>query len=169
MRTQEALRAIGAIFEPGDVIEIRALEWGELQTRAGSTHAGYFNFENSDAITTAIRSVDGKAEGVYVILNRFNPDLLARSNNRLKARPKHTTSDADIIEWRWLYIDADAIRPSGISATDAEHEAALQRTVAIREHLAERGGPSRSMVILVTAATCCTVCRTWIWNTPPIS
>ena len=137
----EALRSIGAVFEPGDVIEIRALDVGRTPDRAGNTFAGYFNFENSEAIASAIRKVDGRAEGVYVVLNRFNPDLLARSNNHLTSRPKHTTSDADIIEWRWLFIDADANRPAGISATAAEHEAALQRTLAIRDYLAERGWP----------------------------
>jgi hypothetical protein len=137
----EALRAIGTLFEPGDVIEIRALDVGRTKSRSGNTHAGYFNFENRDAIASAIREVDGSAEGVYVVFNRLNPDLLARSDNHLKIRPKHTTGDADIIEWRWLFIDADAIRPSGISATDAEHEAALQRARAIREFLAERGWP----------------------------
>ena len=137
----EALRAIGAICEPGDVIEIRALDVGRTPDHAGSTHAGYFNFENAKAIESAIRSVDGKAEGVYFVLNRVKPDLLARSSNRLKARPKNTTSDADIIEWRWLYIDADAIRPAGISATNAEHDAALKCTRNIRDFLAERGWP----------------------------
>jgi hypothetical protein len=137
----EPLRAIGALFEPGDLIEIRALDVGRTQNHAGCTHAGYFNIENSQAITTAIRLVDGKAEGVYVVLNRFNRDLLARSNNRLRVRPKNTTGDADIIEWRWLYIDADAIRPAGISATDGEHQAALQRAQNIRMFLEERGWP----------------------------
>ena len=137
----ETLRAIRTIFEPGDVIEIRALDVGRTPDRSGSTYAGYFNFENQDAITSAIRKVDGQAEGVYIVFNRFRPELLPRSNNRLKNRPKHTTGDADIIERRWLFIDADAIRPTGISATDTEHEAAVQRTVAIRENLAERGWP----------------------------
>lgn len=76
-----------------------------------------------------------------MVLNRFNPDLLARSNNRLRVRPKQTTSDPDIVERRWLYIDVDARRPSGISATREEHEAALQRAPSIREFLAERGWP----------------------------
>ena len=137
----EALRAIGTIFDPGDVIEIRALDVGRDQEHAGSTRAGYFNFENSEAIAKALRSVDGRAEGVYVVLNRLNPELLARSDNRLKVRPKNTTTDADIIEWRWLYIDADATRPAGISATSAEHEAALERVQTIREHLNGRGWP----------------------------
>jgi AAA domain len=137
----EVLRTIRVLFEPGDLIEIRALDIGRTQDHAGSTYAGYFNIENSQAITRAIRLVDARSEGVYVVLNRFNRDLLARSNNRLRVRPKHTTSDADIIEWRWMYIDADAIRPAGISATDAEHQAALQRTLSIRQFLEGRGWP----------------------------
>lgn len=138
---KEALRAIGTLFEPGDVIEIRALDVGRNAERAGSTHAGYFSFERGDAMAAALRSVDGRSEGVYVVLNRLNPDLLARSSNRLRVRPKNTTTDADIIEWRWLYIDADANRPAGISATDAQHEAASERIRQIRDFLTARGWP----------------------------
>jgi hypothetical protein len=50
LRADDALRTIGALFEPGDVIEIRALDVGRTLDRAGSTYAGYFNFENGDAI-----------------------------------------------------------------------------------------------------------------------
>jgi hypothetical protein len=137
----EPLRAVGTLFERGDVIEIRALVVGRTGDHAGYTHSGYFNFENGDAIARAIRSVDGRAEGVYVTLNRVNPELLARSNNQLRARPKNTTTDADVVDFRWLYIDADAIRPAGISATDAEHNAALDRIQKIRAYLDERGWP----------------------------
>jgi hypothetical protein len=40
-----------------------------------------------------------------------------------------------------LYIDADPIRPAGISATDPEHEAALERAMQIRTFLTSRGWP----------------------------
>jgi hypothetical protein len=46
----EALRAIGALFEPGDVIEIRALDVDRKPDRGGVTYSGYFNFESRDAI-----------------------------------------------------------------------------------------------------------------------
>jgi hypothetical protein len=137
----EALRTIGALFEPGDVIEIRALNVGRNPDFAGNTRAGYFNFESRDLIGAAVRSVDEQAEGVYVTLNRVNPNLLARSANRLQTKLRNTTSDADIIEWRWLYIDADAVRPAWISATDTEHELALQRIVQISEFLSKIGWP----------------------------
>lgn len=106
----KVLRTISALFKPGDVIEIRALNVGRTPERGGFTSSGYFNFESDDAITRAVQQLDGKAEGVYVVLNRLNPALLARANNRIQVKPKHTTSDADIVEWRWLYIDADPVR-----------------------------------------------------------
>lgn len=137
----QTLSAIGALFEPGDVIEIRALEVGRTEHRAGATYSGYFEFENENGIAEAIRTLDGQAEGVYVVLNRLNPALLARAHNRLQAKPKRTTTDADIEERRWLYIDADATRPAGISSTDAEHEAAIARVNFIKLYLADRGWP----------------------------
>src|SRR5436853_3304018 len=54
-------------------------------------------------------------EAVYTTLNPVDPDLLARANNRLKGRAKHTTADPDITRRLWLPIDCDAVRPSGIS------------------------------------------------------
>ena len=138
---RHALHAVGLLFEPGDVIEIRALDVGRSANRSGVTHSGYFNFENEQAILGALRSLNGRAEGIYIILNRLNPELLARAKNRLQAKPKHTTSDLDIIERRWLYVDFDACRPSGISATDAEHNAALERAICVRNFLGGVGWP----------------------------
>jgi hypothetical protein len=138
----EVLRTIGALFQTGDVIEIRGLDVGRRPNRPGITYAGYFNFENAEAIRKAVRELDGRAEGVYVILNPFNPTLLARANNRLQAGLRQTTSDKDIIQWRWLYIDCDSERPAGISATDQEHKAALDRAATIREFLSNRGWPA---------------------------
>jgi hypothetical protein len=140
-KVEKALAAIGALFEPGDVIEIRALNLGRTPTSSGSTHSGYFEFEARDAIAKALMQLDGRAEGIYVVLNPLNPSLLARANNRLQAKPKNTTADADIIKWRWLYIDCDPVRPAGISSTDAEHDAALDRAGQVRDFLTGRGWP----------------------------
>jgi hypothetical protein len=138
---EHALYAIKLLFEPGDVIEIRALDVGCDNERRGYTRAGYFNFENVQALVCAIRSVDGRAEGIYVVLNRLNPTLLARANNRLKAGLKNTTTDADIIERRWLFVDVDPVRRAGVSSTNAEHKAALDCAAAIRMFLDARGWP----------------------------
>jgi hypothetical protein len=138
---EEALRAIGILFESGDVIEIRALHVGRTPDRIGATKCGYFNFESAGAIAGALQQLDGHAEGIYVVLNRLNPALLARANNRLQINLKNTTSDMDITERRWLYIDFDPVRPAGISATESEHQAALHRAGVVRDALAAAGWP----------------------------
>ena len=136
-----ALHAIGLLFKPGDIIEIRALAVGRTPNHRGVTYSGYFNLESEEAIRKAVSNLDGRAEGIYVTLNHFDAALLARSNNRLQASPKWATSDKDIVEWRWIYIDCDPDRPSGISATDQEHKAALARAAEIRAFLSTRGWP----------------------------
>lgn len=62
----------------------------------------------------------------YVTLNPVRTDLLARSDNRL-VKAKHTTTDADVVCLRWLYVDVDPVRPADISSTDAELAAAVSR------------------------------------------
>src|SRR5438552_1828195 len=111
--------ALRCILTPGQVTELRV-----LNTPRG-TVSGYFN--DIDKLATAAGQWSGKAPGVYATLNPVNPALLARASNRLLEYAKHTTSDSDIVQRRWLPLDFDPVRPAGISSTDAEHEAALAR------------------------------------------
>jgi hypothetical protein len=48
---------------------------------------------------------------------------------------------------RWILIDCDPVRPSGISSTDAEHGAALARARTIRDALVADGWPSAGIVL----------------------
>ena len=107
--------ALGILLEPDSVAELRA------PNAHGRTVSGYFN--------------------VYVTLNPVRPDLLARAANRVSRYIKNATSDTDILLSRWFLIDSDPIRPAGISATDAEHAAALDRARKCRDWLRARGWP----------------------------
>ena len=127
----EILRTVKLIAQPDGVHEIRALN----VKGAGPAASGYFN--SPKPLVDAVPRLD--AEGIYITLNPTDPALLARSKNALKAYAKHTTSDADILSRRWLPIDFDPKRPSGISSTDAEHEAAIERAKQAREFLTARG------------------------------
>jgi hypothetical protein len=131
----EIRRALDFLCEHGAVHELRALD-----TPKG-TVSGYF--DNLDEMTANAAGCSDRfqAGGVYLSLNCVNPDLLARSSNGVKTFAKHTSSDADIVARRWLLIDLDPIRPSGISATDIEHQAALERAMSVREMLAGFGWP----------------------------
>jgi hypothetical protein len=133
---QHALQLLG---EPGQVFELRALEAVTPGWRRPHVVAGYFD----DPVKLAAEAARIQARGVYVILNPVRPALLARSCNRVKDfNPGEAlTGDADILARCWLPVDCDAVRPAGISTTDAEHELALARAAAIREHLCAQGWP----------------------------
>ena len=78
--------------------------------------------------------------GTYVTINPCNPALLARRSNRTIDWADTTTSDADVTSRRWLPIDLDPIRPSKISSTNVEHEAALNLARTIRDDLSKLHG-----------------------------
>ena len=71
----------------------------------------------------------------------MSPALLARAANRIKQGSRSTTSDRDIVARRWLPIDIDPRRPSDISASEAEREAALEVTRSVWMYLHELGWP----------------------------
>ncbi|WP_338819594.1 hypothetical protein MTCOM_10940 [Moorella thermoacetica] len=126
-------QALTLLYQPGDVVELRC-----LNTRRG-TISGYFN--DFEQLARVAASLSGNVPAVYVTLNPANPDLLARSCNKVKPYAKETTSDSDIITRRWLPLDFDPVRPAGISSTDAEHELALERARQVRDWLRQQGWP----------------------------
>jgi hypothetical protein len=137
----EILRALGLLAEPGQIIELRLLEVQAQGQRIPTTMSGYF--DDLQLLANSAIKYGGNAKGVYVTLNPVNPALLARASNRLRTAGKNDplTSDADITKRRWLPIDLDPVRPSGISSTDQEHSLAVERAFQIREELRRAGWP----------------------------
>ena len=135
----EITRAYRLIVGDGNVTELRALEAQRREDYRPCTLYGYFN--NAEALAAAVGTIH-TAKGVYIVPNLVNPDLLARACNRIKQAGKgDATQDSNIIRRRWLLIDADPVRPTGISSSDDEHAAALQRIQDIVAHLTAAGWP----------------------------
>lgn len=128
----EIRRALAIL--PDNLFEIRIPKAGRYRTIRG-----YFN--DAAAATKAVCAWSGQVPAVYLTLNPVNPALLARANNRLETYAENTTSDTDILSRRWLLIDLDPARPSGISSSSSEHAAALKRSLDVRDWLTERGWP----------------------------
>jgi hypothetical protein len=135
----ELATSISLLMEPGGVTELRALDATTTVDNWTSTQSGYFNDPVKLAkAASSLRS----AKGVYIILNPVKSSLLARAANRIRKTPKgESTSDKDIVRRRWFPIDCDPVRPSGISSTDEEHEAAILKAQAIDLYLHDRGWP----------------------------
>src|SRR5262245_59262220 len=121
----EVRRALTILVEPKSVFEVRALEAQLSSERRTGIVSGYFD-NVEDCVKQLSRLTS--ARGIYVTLNPLDPALLARRANRLDYVGKDgTTSDQHVLTRRWLLIDVDVDRPSGISAADAEKESAYAK------------------------------------------
>ncbi len=127
-------RFLSLLHGEGDTFEVRVPKYGKYKLTA----AGYF--DDLAKAEEAVTRWDGRAN-VYITLNPTDPALLARAVNHIVERADATTSDADIVRRRHLFIDIDARRPSGISSTDEELAAALALGERLRGDLAKRGWP----------------------------
>ncbi len=122
--------AIRILFEPGQVVELRVPKAGKL-----GTISGYF--DDHKKLAAELERLSGTAIAVYYTLNPVNAALRARAHNHTNAYAKATTSDGtdNIINRRWLLIDCDPVRPSDISSTDDEKEAARRVAAQIKKYL----------------------------------
>jgi hypothetical protein len=126
-------RTWSLFYQEGTAIELRAPKCGR-----NKTVSGYFT--DAAAFVKATMAWNGQAPNLYATLNPVNIVLLSRCANRAKAYAEYTTADEDIIRRRFILIDFDARRPAGISATDSEHEAALECSDRCRAWLKEKHG-----------------------------
>ena len=133
---QNIADAIRILFEAGQVVELRVPKAGKY-----GTISGYFS--DHKRLAQELAELSGEVAAIYYTLNPVSPALLARASNRTKENAKSATSDApdNIASRRWLLIDCDPIRPSDISSTDEEKQAAKQLVGNIRAHLNTLGWP----------------------------
>jgi hypothetical protein len=141
--TRGILDALRLLVAPGTVTELRALLVKVTSHRRAVTIAGFFDHDHLEQMAREAVKLTRNAKGVYLVLNPLTPDLLARCKNRVEeAETGVLAADKDVLCRRWLYIDVDPKRLSGISATDAEKAAAHEVVTAIRCYLESRGWPA---------------------------
>ena len=139
---KEIIRALNLWFSPGDVFEVRVLDAVTADYRREHVESGYFDSAHINSVPEALKRLLSY-RGVYVTVNPVNPDLLARAVNRIRPAGKSpTTADSDVLARRWLLIDCDAVRPTGVSSSDAEHDAALAKAREVRDGLTSLGWPA---------------------------
>lgn len=119
----ELLRALALLVDSGQCHEVRFLHPPSAHSR----------MVRGDDLTAAARAIEDGADarGIYLTVNPVKPSLGNRA-------ARH----ADILSRRHLFLDIDPVRPSGTSATDAEHTAARGVAEAVLADLSARGWPS---------------------------
>ena len=132
-------KAVSLFFEPGALIEIRA-----LGKHKGDVRAGYFR--DVDKLVDAAMELDRdqSIKGVYVIANTIKDSLYSRSPEIVQpstVQPE-TTKDINILRRRWLLLDFDPVRPDPDSGSiDEEHQAAIDMAMEVRNFLTDLGFP----------------------------
>ncbi len=130
------LSVLSVLHPPGSTVEIRSFG---VDGRNNKSVSGYYrDLEKAAHDVADLEKRNPSA--IYVVMNAVNPDLFARSPNRMIDYPKHSTADKDITRRRWLLIDVDPERPAGLSSTDEELEAANRLAADLRDWLTERMG-----------------------------
>lgn len=131
---KEMERAHRVLFPPGSTVEVRG-----PKTRSAGTISGYFD-DPTKLLDAAAKAAERYSASLYWTINRCDPALQARANNRIRERAELTTADHNIQRRVWLLLDIDPRRPSGVGSTDEEHELALEKARRIRAELAPRWG-----------------------------
>jgi hypothetical protein len=135
----EVHRTLSLVVEDGGVYETRATDARLDRAWRTGIVSGYF--DNHAACIIQLKRLT-TFSGIYITLNPVIRALLARRANRLDyALSSALTGDQHIVKRRWLLIDVDPVRPSGVSSTDQEKEEAWNRTERIMDYLAKRGWP----------------------------
>ena len=137
--------AIRTLATPGQVTEVRAFDAvlkgtsGWERRRPPKITFGYFN--DPATLAAEVGKIE-TAKAIYFTPNPVKPAAVARADNNLKvAGNNDTTSDTDIERRRFLLLDADPKRPSGVSSTDSEHKAAIQRMRDVYAYLRDLDWP----------------------------
>lgn len=130
-------------LHPDGVFELSALKVSNSKSELypwcsqGGMVGGWFD-DIGKAVETALAlDEEAGAEGIYVSCNPCKPELLGKAHNRLIVM-RSRTKDEEIERLSNFFIDIDAKRVSGISASAGEKRKAHETLAKVYHYLVER-------------------------------
>ena len=129
---EEVRKAISTLQQPGDVFEARV-----IGTARKDILSGYFR--DADTLLKAFDTIDVRQRNIYITLSKVKDECFARSQSERFEKNPQTTSDTEIVSYRWLFIDLDPVRSAGISSSDQELLAAQELAEEVRAYMHEMG------------------------------
>lgn len=129
---KEVRKALGILFQPGDLFEVRI-----IGTAKKDILSGYF--KDADTMIAAFDKVNLRNRNVYVTLNSVSHDCFSRAQHEMMMAGVTSTQDEDVRGYQWLFVDLDPVRMAGISSTDDELMAAKQLARKVYQYLYNLG------------------------------
>lgn len=135
--SNEIRKAIGILKPDNALFEIRIL-------RGYKVYSGYFR--DAETLINALCRIDPQIlehGNIYITLQELHPGCEARTqwqqflDTRSEKFP--TTSDNDVLRYRFLPIDIDPVRPAEISSTEEELTAAAATAGEVLAFMVENG------------------------------
>lgn len=111
---KELRRTIEQLHPDGELFEVRIVP-GDKRRKTAS---GYF--KNADDLIEAFKSYDLRGANVYITLQQVNSALFSRQQSNHFVAGANSTNDSEVSGYKWLFVDLDPERPSGISSNDEE-------------------------------------------------
>ena len=128
INADEVKRAVNALQASGSVFEVRV-----IGTAKKDIFSGYFR--DADTLLKALDKVNMQARNVYITLGKVKDECFSRAQSEEFLKSPQTTSDTEIVSYRWLFIDLDPVRTAGISSSDQELEDARSVAKEVLEYL----------------------------------
>ena len=118
-------------MHPADdaLIEVRIMD-------GMKSFSGYF--KNKELLIEKLVKFNSQTN-VYFTLNSIDDACYSRSQMDKIVQSKTTTTDANITNRNWLFIDLDAKRPSDVSSTESEMQHTIIAARKIFKHMRNIG------------------------------
>ena len=128
----EIRKAIQLLKDPGELFEIRIVSGNKKQLLSGY-------FTDVDVLLKQLSSQGLRDKNVYISLNRIDRALYSRTQHDRFVLGPTTTSDHNVTDYEWFFVDLDPIRIADVSSTDDELAQAEKSMYAVADYLAGIG------------------------------
>lgn len=128
----EIRKAIQLLKDPGELFEIRIVSGNKKQLLSGY-------FTDVDVLLKQLGSQGLRDKNVYISLNRIDRALYSRTQHDRFVLGPTTTSDHNVTDYEWFFVDLDPIRIADVSSTDDELAQAEKSMYAVADYLADIG------------------------------
>lgn len=128
----EVRKAIKVLQKQNGVFEVRA-----IGTAKKDIMSGYFR--DAETLLAAFDTIDMRNRNAYVTIGEVKEECFARSQSEIFLKSPQTTSDNEIMRYRWLFVDLDPVRTAGVSSSSSELAEAERLSGDVRSYLSGLG------------------------------
>lgn len=128
----EVRKAISILQKPDSVFEVRV-----IGTAKKDILSGYF--KDADTLLKAFDTIDLRQRNVYITLGELREECFSRAQSEKFLKSPQTSSDTEVVRYRWLFVDLDPVRTAGVSSNDAELMEAVETAGKVLSYLRDLG------------------------------